>query len=91
MQHATARFGSVDWAAHAHAACIVDAQGQLVDQFTVDHTATGLATLVRHFQRARVRRVAIERPDGPVVDALLAAGLELVVVSSRAVKGLRTR
>ena len=32
-----------------------------------------------------------DRPDGPVVDALMDAGLEVVVVSSRAVKGLRTR
>ena len=40
---------------------------------------------------ASVRRVAIERPDGPVVEALLAAGFEVVVVSSRAVKALRAR
>ncbi len=40
---------------------------------------------------AGARRVAIERPDGPVVDALLAAGLEVVVVSSRSVKALRER
>jgi transposase len=91
MQDATARFGSVDWAAQSHAACIVDAAGQVIDQFTMDHTALGLTTLVRRFQQQRVRRVAIERPDGPVVEALLAAELEVVVVSSRAVKALRTR
>lgn len=91
MQDATARFGSVDWAAKSHAACIVDAAGQVVDQFTVANTAVGLSALVRHFQRERVQRVAIERPDGPVVDALLAADVEVVVVSSRAVKALRTR
>ncbi len=87
----TARFGSVDWAAQSHAACVVDAQGQVADEFTVEHTAAGLRTLCRRFARAGVRRVAIERPDGPVVDALLAAGLEVVVVPSRAVKALRTR
>jgi transposase len=91
VQDATVRFGSVDWAANRHAACIVDAAGLVLDQFTVEHTAAGLTTLVRHFQRERVSRVAIERPDGPVVEALMAAGLEVVVVSSRAVKALRTR
>src|SRR3981081_2969109 len=91
MQDAIVRFGSVDWAANSHAACIVDASGHIVDQFSVDHTAAGLATLVRQFQRQHVARVAIERPDGPVVEALLEADLEVVVVSSRAVKGLRTR
>ena len=40
---------------------------------------------------AGVARVAIERPDGPVIDALFAAGLEVVVIASRHVKALRTR
>ena len=35
--------------------------------------------------------VAIERPDGPVIDALLEAGLRVVVIASRHVKALRTR
>ena len=91
MQDATPRFGSVDWAASSHAACIVDATGGIVDQWTVEHTAAGLATLVRRFRAEHVSRVAIERPDGPVVEALLAADLEVVVVASRAVKALRTR
>lgn len=91
MQDATPRFGSVDWATTSHAACIVDASGGRLDQWTVEHTAAGLATLVRRFQAEHVSRVAIERPDGPVVEALLAADLEVVVVSSRAVKALRTR
>jgi transposase len=87
----TPSFGSVDWATETHAACVVDAGGHVVDEFTVPHTAAGLDTLCRRFDRAGVGRVAIERPDGPVVDALLGAGLEVVVVSSRAVKALRTR
>ena len=45
MQDAIAHFGSVDWAAKRHAACIVDATGRIVEQFNVDHTAAGLATL----------------------------------------------
>jgi hypothetical protein len=36
-------------------------------------------------------RVAIERPDGPVVAVLLAAGLEVVVIPGRQVKALRGR
>jgi transposase len=38
-----------------------------------------------------VAQVAIERPDGPVVEALLAAGLEVVVIPPRQVKHLRSR
>ena len=38
-----------------------------------------------------VEGVAIERPDGPVVEALLEAGLPVVVIASRHVKALRAR
>jgi transposase len=91
MEHGTIRFGSVDWGSEGHAACVVDAEGTAIDKFQVAHTGAGLTELCRRFRRAGVQRVAIERPDGPVVDALMDAGLEVVVVSSRAVKGLRTR
>jgi transposase len=81
----------VDWATDAHAVCVVDAQGTIVDEFDITNTAEGLNELARRAKRAGVRRVAIERPDGPVVDALLAADLEVVVVASRSVKALRER
>lgn len=91
MEHGTTRFGSVDWASQGHAACIVDDHGTALEEFEVAHSDAGLTALCRRFAGAGVGRVAIERPDGPVVDALLGAGLEVVVVSSRAVKALRTR
>lgn len=91
MHDSTERFGGVDWATDAHAVCVVDAQGTVVDEFDITNTTEGLNELCRRAQRAGVRRVAIERPDGPVVDALLAAELEVVVVASRSVKALRER
>ncbi|HEX2398942.1 MAG TPA: IS110 family transposase, partial [Mycobacterium sp.] len=42
-------------------------------------------------ERAGVREVAIERPDGPVVDTLLDAGITVVVISPNQVKNLRGR
>ena len=91
MHDPTIAYGGVDWATDAHAVCVVDAVGRAVEEFDVAHSAEGLEELCRRVQRAGARRVAIERPDGPVVDALLAAGLEVVVVSSRSVKALRER
>lgn len=91
MHDPTERFGGVDWATDAHAVCVVDAQGTIVDEFDITNTAEALNELARRAKRAGVRRVAIERPDGPVVDALLAADLEVVVVASRSVKALRER
>jgi transposase len=70
---------------------VVDDHGQVRVEFDVANTADGLAELCRRVERAGARRVAIERPDGPVVDALLESGLDVVVVASRSVKALRER
>lgn len=86
-----ARFGGVDWSWERHAICIVDAAGAVVERFEAEHSAAGLQAMVRRLRRAEAPRVAIERGDGPVVEALLAGGLEVVVVSSRQVKALRLR
>ncbi|WP_448612925.1 IS110 family transposase [Modestobacter sp. URMC 112] len=86
-----ARFGGVDWSWERHAVCIVDAAGAVIERFEAEHLAAGLQAMVRRLHRAAVARVAIERGDGPVVDALLAGGLEVVVVSSRQVRALRLR
>jgi transposase len=85
------RFGGVDWSWERHAVCIVDAAGAVIERFEAEHQAAGLQAMVRRLRRAGVRRVAIERGDGPVVDALLTGGLEVVVVSSRQVRALRLR
>lgn len=91
MENDTSRFGGVDWAADAHAIAVVDQVGAVLDEFEVDHSAPGLDELCRRLTKHRVTRVALERPDGPVVDALLGNGFGVVVVSSRSVKALRER
>lgn len=91
MEYLTERFAGVDWATDSHAVCVVDARGAVVAEFDVEHTADGLSGLCRRLAAAGAARVAIERPDGPVVEELLAAGLEVVVVPSRAVRALRAR
>ena len=74
-----------------HAVCVVNERGTPVIEFDVPHTADGLTEMCRRVHAAGARRVAIERPDGPVVDALFEAGLEVVVVSSHSVKASRER
>ena len=81
----------VDWASADHAVCIVDAAGEVAVRFSVEHTAEGLRALVSRLARAGVAEVAIERGDGPVVDALLAAGVTVVVITPRQIKNLRSR
>ena len=91
MKDDTSRFGGVDWATDGHAVAIVDGAGALCDEFEIANSAPGLEELCQRLSSQRVGRVAIERPDGPVVEALLGAGFDVVVVASRSVKALRER
>src|SRR5206468_2050266 len=50
-----------------------------------------LRNMVRRLLAAGVVEVGIERPDGPVVDALLAAGLTVFVIPPGQLKNLRSR
>jgi transposase len=83
--------GGIDWASADHAVCVVDAAGQVAGRFSVAHTAAGLRALVQRLARAGVAEVAIERGDGPVVGALLEAGVSVVVITPRQIKNLRSR
>ena len=81
----------VDWAKDDHAVCIVDVDGQVLDRFMVEHTAAGLKRLIRRLLAAGVVEVGIERGDGPVVEALLAAELVVLVIAPNQLKNLRSR
>jgi transposase len=81
----------IDWARDDHAVCIVDGRGREIARTMVEHTAAGLGDLPTFLARHGVGEVAIERPDGPVIDALLGAALTVVVISPNQVKNLRGR
>lgn len=83
--------GGLDWAQDDHAVAVVDSAGRQIQRFAVAHNAAGLRELVAGLATAGVTEVAIERPDGTVVDALLAAGLTVVVISPNQLKNLRGR
>ena len=81
----------IDWARDDHALSIVDGRGCEVHRYTVEHSAAGLRELVAVLAGAGATEVAIERPDGPVIDALLNAGVTVVVISPNQLKNLRSR
>jgi transposase len=85
-------FVGIDWASLIHAVCVQDANGRKVAAFTVEHTAAGLAGLMRRLARIgdpASMPVGIERPDGRLVDALLEAGHPVVPVKPNAIKTWR--
>jgi transposase len=85
-------FTGIDWAAEAHAVCVMNAPGKIVAEFTVEHSAGGIAVLARRlakFGDPADIPVAIERPDGRLVDLLLEAGHPVVPVKPTAIKAWR--
>jgi transposase len=81
----------VDWAKDDHAVCIVGAEGEALQRFMITHDRAGLKDMVRRLLSAGVDEVGIERPDGPIMDALLQAGLTVLVIPPAQVKNLRSR
>jgi transposase len=81
----------IDWAKDDHAVCVVDRDGQPLERVTLAYTNSGLRRLIEVLDRHGVDAVAIERPDGPIVDALLAAERTVYVIAPSQVKALRRR
>ncbi len=85
-------FAGLDWAAEVHAVCVMDVSGKIVDRFTIQHSAEGIAMLIRRLAKLTEPadvQVGIERPNGRLVDLLLEAGHPVVPVSPNAIKAWR--
>jgi transposase len=82
----------LDWATATHAVCVLSAVGKILAQFMIDHTAEGIAMLIRKLAKygdpAEVH-IGIERPNGRLVDLLLEAGYPVIPVSPNAIKTWR--
>jgi transposase len=81
----------IDWATAEHAASVIDASGRF-HRTTITHTAEGFDRLIgwlAGFGAASDIPVAIERPDGRLVDRLLEAGHPVVPVKTNAIKAWR--
>ena len=81
----------LDWAQDDHAVCIIDPGGEVIERFTIAHTAAGMKRLVKRLAAADVREIGIERGDGPVIETLLDTDLTVLVISPNQVKNLRSR
>lgn len=82
----------LDWAAVVHAVCVMSVAGKVLAQFTIEHTAEGIASLIGRLATygdpADVQ-IGIERPNGRLVDLLLEAGHPVIPVSPNAIKTWR--
>lgn len=91
MKPNTARPAGIDWASKTHAVCVLETDGRIRARFEVPNTGKSFAGLIRRLAKLGVDDVAIERPDGPLVEAMVDAGLRVFVIAPRMVKALRQR
>ncbi|MCA1837980.1 MAG: IS110 family transposase, partial [Actinobacteria bacterium] len=85
-------FVGVDWASDDHAVCVVEDAGRKQASFGISHSKAGFDELVsrlRRFGDPSSIPVAIERPDGRLVDRLLEAGHPVIWVEPKAIKKWR--
>ena len=81
----------VDWAADKHDVRVCDGAGEELLSATFAHDENGLRALCRQLVRLRVALVAIERPDGLLVERLLDAGLRVLPLHPNQVAATRAR
>jgi transposase len=84
-------FAGVDWASEKHDLLIADAAGTELFVGTFVHDEAGITSLCRKLVRFEVDVVAIERPDGVLVERLLEAGVRVLALHPNQVKAARDR
>jgi len=81
----------IDLASEEHRLLVVDADGCRLEQRRIVHSEEGVAALVRRLRELQVARVALERPNGLIVDRLLDAGIAVVPVHPNQLAAARDR
>lgn len=81
----------VDWAKDEHRLCIVGENGRLLCERRLAHDERGIISLCAMLVESGVQRVAIERPDGLLVERMLEAGLSVLPIHPNQLKAARAR
>lgn len=84
-------FAGIDWASEEHALCVVDGDGATLEGEMHAHDEAGIRELVARMNALGVARVAIERPDGVLVERLLEAGFTVLPIHPNKLKATRPR
>jgi hypothetical protein len=81
----------IDWASEKHDVLIEDPAGDVLLGETFAHDEDGVSGLCAALVCFEVEVVAIERPDGLLVDRLLDAGMRMLALHPNQVKAARDR
>jgi transposase len=81
----------VDWAKDTHEVLVADGDGERLWAATVTHEEAGISRLCNALVTLGVQRIAVERPDGLLVERLLDAGLTVLAIHPNKVAAARDR
>jgi transposase len=81
----------IDWAKDEHALCVLDAAGRKIFERRYAHDERGIERLCGSLVEMGVERVAIERPEGVLVERLLDAGITVLAIHPNQLKASRPR
>jgi transposase len=84
-------YAGIDWAAEKHDVLVADVAGEELMAATFAHDEAGVRSLCRELVRLDVQLVAIERPDGLLVERLLDVGLRVLALHPNQVAAARPR
>src|ERR1700694_4514012 len=84
-------YAGVEWASDKHDVFVADAAGEKLLAATFAHDENGLRALCRQLLHLNVALVALERPDGLLVERLLDAGLRVLALHPNQVAATRAR
>jgi transposase len=85
------RFAGIDWASEEHAVCVVDSDGRIVEGRRYRHDERGIRALYSRLVELGIVLVAVERPDGLLIERLLDAGLSVVAIHPNQLAAMRPR
>jgi transposase len=89
-------FAGIDWAGENHQVCLVDARGAIMGERTVAHGGAALGELcdwliARTAAKPEAIAMAIETPNGPVVETLLERGFCVHAINPKQLDRFRDR
>jgi len=89
--HECAAAAGLDWAKDEHALCVIENSGRKIFEGRYAHEEGGINELCRSLVEMGVERLAIERPEGVLVERVLEAGITVLTIHPNQLKASRPR
>ena len=96
MEQAYRKYVGIDWATQAHQVCVIDGEGCILEERSVEHAGSAMAQFVEWLARISdgdpsTTAIAIETPRGAIVEVLVERGFHVFAVNPKQLDRFRDR